>query len=525
MHMNAKILEKFVVELPGYYSLKEKQQENAAKLIEVSRKFLQKAKISFDSRDILSSNTIILESGHQPNFLPHAGTWKKAFLLHQIHTTLTRNGHDSIAFFGFADQNIATARVLSKNQVPALNKEGSIKIGFKINDADKFKSFCSVPKPIPETWEKEITRVQHHYSAVAKKTKSEEVFPPNQWEQVHELLWNSYERADTFAELNSIIFARLCNELLGIHLCFFRYSAMSHDRLFLDESQEILRNLSRFNQTYNTVIGQKGLDIPPVTSDHLPFWYNCECGTKINLLLEGPFTSKVTCPLCSKEQELDFGNDFCHLSRCYDHMDFNAVSRNCALAQGLGDTLFIAGFGGSLQYGQIADQVSRDLGFHLPLSLAWRSGDYYLGMAHRAAVHDLSRQFSLVLSDFLTPAFHEKISRVFHELADSLSKAESGNNQKDIKYLRGVLGNAKNSAEFAKNMFSLTPSFLDILANQDSGDILHAWNEALERAELQSRPGIFLIQEDVIYPPHLLSDIPPDNIPVFYKNIRNIEVT
>ena len=326
--MNAQILEKFVLELPGYYFLNEKQQENVSKLREVSKKFSERAKITADAGDSVSGNTIILESGHQPNFLPHAGTWKKAFLLHRIHTTLKENGNDAVAFFGFADQNLSTARVLSKNQIPAMNKEGTTKIGFKINDADKFKSFCSVPKPTPENWEKEITRIQHHYVDVAKKNRSEEIFPRKQWEHVHEIVWNSYELADNFAELNSIIFARLCTELLGIHLCFFLYSDMSHDKLFLEESQEILRNLSRFNQSYNTVIEQKGLDIPPVTPDHLPFWYNCECGTKINLILEDSFTSVVQCPLCNKEHELDFGDDFCHLSRYYDRMDFNAVSRN-----------------------------------------------------------------------------------------------------------------------------------------------------------------------------------------------------
>jgi hypothetical protein len=366
--------------------------------------------------------------------------------------------------------------------------------------------------------------MQQHYFDIAKKSRSEEIFPKKQWEHVHELLWNSYELADNFAELNSIIFARICNELLGIHLCFFLYSDMSHNKLFLEESQEILRSLSRLNQSYNTVIEQKGLDIPQVTSNHLPFWYNCECGTKINLALEDPFTSVGKCPLCTKEYDLDFGDNFHHLSRYYDKMDFNAVSRNSAMAHGLGDTLFISGFGGSLQYGQISDQVSRDLGFHRPVSLAWRSGDYYLGMTHRAAVHELTQQFSLASTDFRTIAFPEKIARVFHQIADSLCKAESSKNQKDIKYLRGMLSNAKNTANFAKNMFSMTPSFLDILVNQDTQEIIHVWIEALECAEIQSMPGIFLIQKDINYHTHLLSDIPPDDLSVLYKNIRNIEV-
>ena len=299
--------------------------------------------------------------------------------------------------------------------------------------------FVQCRNQLPEHWEKEITRIQHHYSDIARKNRSEGIFPKKQWEHIHELVWNSYELADNFAELNSIIFARLCNELLGIHLCFFLYSDMSHTPLFLEESQEILRNLSRFNQSYNSVIEQKSLDIPLVTPDHLPFWYNCECGAKINLVLENSFTSVVKCPLCNTEHELDFGDDFCHLSRYYDRMDFNAVSRNCAMAHGLGDTLFISGFGGSLQYGQISDQISQDLGFHCPVSLAWRSGDYYLGMI---APGSCSRSEQAVLTD--PDGFShsgvppENRTGTFHQISDALCEAESGNNQKEYKYPDGI---------------------------------------------------------------------------------------
>jgi len=522
--MNNKTLEKFVLDLPGYYTLNEQQKGNVSKLLEVSKKFLQRAKIPDGVKNSISSNTIILESGHQPNFFPHAGTWKKAFLLYRIQTALNQNGNDAVAFFGFADQNISTARVLTKNRIPAMNKDGLIKIGFKIDEADKFKSFCSVDKPTPENWEKEITRIQHHYSDYAKKTRSNGVFLQKQWDHILELLWNSYEMATNSAELNAYIFARLCHELFEINLNYFLYSDMYQDNLFFDESQKILRNLSPFNQSYNSVIREKGLDIPQVNLNHLPFWYNCDCGMKIDLEVDDSFTSVAQCPLCHKEYDLAFGDDFNSLSRYYKNMDFTAVSRNVAMAEGLGDTLFISGTGGSLQYGRISDQISRDLGFHRPLTLGWRSGDYYLGMAHRAALHELMKQFSLTEADLFTPALHQNIARTLHQISHSIHEAESANNQKDRKYWSGLEGHAKNVAVFAQKIFSVTPSFLDILANQDADSILQAWTGALSLAEVKDEHGIFLMNRDITYHPHLLSDIPPDNLPVLYKNIRNIEV-
>jgi hypothetical protein len=524
MIMKSDTLEKFVSELPGYHFLNEKQQENVSKLQEISKKFLQKAGVSPDAADSVSSSTIVLESGHQPNFLPHSGTWKKAFLLQRCQNQLKAEGKDAVAFFGFADRNISTARVLSKNQIPAMNREGSIKIGFNINNKDKFKTFCSVDKPTRENWEKEISRILLHYSDNAKKNRSEELFFREQWEYIYDHLWKSYERADNFAELNSIIFSRLCSDLFGIKPHFFLYSDMYRHTLFIDESQKILRNLSQFNQSYNRAILEKKLDIPHVSARHLPFWYNCDCGMKVDIEADVSFMSVIQCPACKKEYDLTFSDDFNNLSRYYKNMDFTAVSRNIAMAEGLGDTLFLTGVGGSLQYGKISDQISHDLGFHSPLSLAWRSRDYYLGRIHRAAMYELMKQFSLVTGDLLTPALHQKIAHTFHQLSLAIQEAESANNQKDRKHWSGMEGHAKNMAVFAKKIFSVTPSFLDILANQETKSIIAGWTGAFSVAEVKGEQNFYLMNKDITYPPHLLSDIPPDDLAVLYKNIRNIEV-
>jgi hypothetical protein len=441
-----------------------------------------------------------------------------------MQTELKRNGNDAIAFFGFADQNAATARLLTKNQIPALNKDGMVKIGFKIDDAEKFKSLCSLKKPTPEQWQNEITRIKKYYEDSIKKTKSEGFFPTQQWEQVHEILWNSYELADNFAEMNAIVFARLCNDLLDIHLSFFLYSDMYRENLFLEESQKILRNLPRFNLLYNRVIREQGLDIPLVTPNHVPFWYNCTCGMKLGLEIDDSFSSITKCPLCNKEYELDFGDDFQHLFRYYHSMDFTAVSRNIAMAHGLGDTLFISGFGGSLQYGQISDLISNDLGFHHPVSLGWRSRDYYIGMFHKAIVHELMKSFNLKSSDFIDLGLQQKITNTFDQLSDAIQQAQGSNNQKDTRYLSGMQSNVKNLLIYAKKIFSLTSSFLDIIANQEAASIVQTWEKALSRAETRTEKGVYLIHKDINYNTHLLSDIQPDYLSVMYTNIQKIEV-
>ena len=522
--MKPEILKKFVLSLPGYHALEEKQQHNVLNLIEVSKKFLQQAGITPRIRESISGNTIILESGHQPNFFPYAGIWKKAFCLNWIRDQLNEDGTTAVAFFGLGDRNLSTARILSKNQIPALNKDGLMKIGYKINEPDRMKSFCQIEKPSRERWQGEIDKIELHYRDLAKKTRCENPDLKNQRDSILELVWSSYERAANAAGLNSVIFAKICSEFLGIDVWFFLYSDMHQKKFFLDESRTILRNTTRFNEIYNRVIAEKALNMPLETPNHIPFWYECECGGKTDLFLKGSNTAEGKCPLCKKDYHLDFGREFHNLDTYYISMTFNAVSRNIAMAHGLGDTLFISGTGGSLHYGRISDRISHELGFHSPVSLAWRSKDYYFGMAHHAAVHELKKQFSLESADFLTPDLNRKIKVTFDRLDQHIRDTESTTNKNDIQRWTGIRSHAHNQVISAKNIFSMTPSFLDILANQDAASIVREWKEVLSGTEMHNENGFYLVQRNITYPAHLLSDIPSDSLPEFYANIHTIEV-
>jgi hypothetical protein len=514
----------FFSDLPEYHILDPQQQENASRLVSISKEFHTRAQIPRGDSGVESDRTIILESGHQPNFLPHAGTWKKAFCLHRIHEILKDNGNQSVAFFGLADQNISTTRLLSKNQIPAFNKEGIVKIGFKIKESDKFKSFCSVPKPPAEDWQNEITRIRQYYRDIAKKNRSADPDGIGPWDQVLEILWSSYETSRNFAELNAFIFAKTCNHLFGPDIHFFLYSDLHHNNFFIKESATVLNRLAEFNQKYNQVINQNGLHIPPVAPDHMPFWFECSCGAKIDLFLVTPFTSTAKCPLCAREYHPDFGEGFKNLGRYYDKMDFNAVSRNMIMAQGLGDTLFLSGSGGSLQYGLISDAISAHLGYHRPLGLSWRSQDRYLGLTHKTAVFELMKTFSLTARDFLDDAVGVKIFRSFDGIRQQINEAQRTNDQKNVKYWTGTFNNSKNMVAFCKKTFLVTPSFLDILRNFEREEITESWRKALLNPEIQKNDKNYQICADVQYPVHSFSDIRPEEVPVLYDQIKKIVI-
>ena len=514
----------FVSDLPRYHIPDAGQLENVRRLIGVSDRFLKKAGIPKDDREPGPGTIIVLESGHQPNFLPHAGTWKKAFLLHRIQTLLREQGATPVAFFGFADQNISTARLLSKNQVPEINRHGVLKIGFRIQNADKQRSFNTVGKPSPELWEREMERIQSHYRAQITRSGSGHENKKKEWDQLLEVIWSGYRRAENFAELNAMIFARICSELLGIRLFFFLYSDMRRENLFLEESKKVLAHTRQFNDRYNREIADQHLDIPPVAPHRLPFWYNCACGTKLDLYPDATGSCETVCPSCQRDHLLAFGDNFENLDPYAPDMDFTAVARDVIMGHGLGVTLFIAGTGGSSVYGRISDRISSELGFHHPLALAWQSRDLYLGMVQEIVLRDLMKTFSLTPDLLHAPALHERFRQRFDEIAEKLRAGEAGNNPKEINYWKGHHNTEKNLIGFAREIFSSTPSFIDILANVDYHTIIQMWEHAIDYSDLHRHGCQYRMCADIRYPVHL-EGISEAELPLLYESMKTLDTT
>lgn len=511
-------------EIPDNHILSPPQQQNAQNLLRISDQFSRRAGLPVRENRNVSSHTIVLESGHQPNFLPHAGTWKKAFLLSHVHDRLVREERDVVAFFGLADQNISTARLLSKNQIPDLNKNGFVKIGFRIRNEDKFRSFSRVGKPVPEEFERELDRIYRHYQKIREKTKITDPLADTEWNVLHELFRECYDRAGSFADLNAILFARICHELNISKVSFFRYSDMHHANMFLEESRTVLKNAGRFNQIYNNEINSRHLDIPPVTPAHIPFWYECECGVKLDLSCNAAGACEITCPACGHSYAIHFGSGYENLEKYYQSMDFTAVSRNIIMAHGLGVSIFIAGTGGSFHYGQISESISSGLGFHRPVTLAWQSKDYYFGMMHKNAIWDLMKTFSLSADDFLTGSVQEKIRLMLDSMSAKIEKSTTDGNEQERKYWTGTRNSARNLIGYTQKLFSDTPSFIDILANYHRHTIIALWEQGLYTSDFQKTGYLSRIIADIRYPVLFPHGRMPEDPGVFYDAVTNLGV-
>ncbi|HUK92824.1 MAG TPA: hypothetical protein VLU98_02175, partial [Methanomicrobiales archaeon] len=443
--------------------LGDSQQENLRGLVEVSRAFSSDAGIPQAPEVGIGSGTVVLESGHQPNFLPYSGVWKKAFLLDSLRRELAAGGRDAVALFGFSDHILSTASYLSQNQVPAYRKPGKENIGFRIPEKDRWKCFHVLGKPPEDQLRREIDKIRRIYAENTGQVKPADPSVQHRLDRVLGTLAECHGRSRSFADWNAFFFSRLCTEVFGLRLHFFRYSDVFGRGLLLEESRRILSRPRDFSSHLRDAMVRAGTGAPVNADDELPFWYHCECGGKLHLTGTGPEDLHGTCPVCGRDHHVSFGRDLGSLGASYPRMSPNAIARNLIFSEGFGTGLFISGTGGGLRYGRVADAVSEGMGFRRPVTLAWRSADLYLGAVQNRAILELMKTFRLDLQDLRDGQVNRKIGECRGALERKMKELEGQPvDKKAIQKYRGRYLNSQVQAETVRNVFSGTPSFLDV---------------------------------------------------------------
>ncbi len=462
------------------HNLKKNQLSNLEAVFETVKDFSKDAGVGF-SYPCLDEETVVLESGHQPNFLPHSGFLKKLFLLDSFRKKFHKQGKEAIALFGFADYNLCTSRLLTQNKLPAFNRLGYEKVGFKISGENIWKRFDYLSKPCEKDWKKEMEKIAVHYKKYSIYQKTE----PDLTELM-EILYECYVHAKNFPDLNAFFISRVCNNLLDLNISFFRYSDLQRKNVFLEEWKSIILNLKEYNSIYNDT---KNPDAPLCAPDSLPFWYHCPCGAKINLLLRERY-AVGTCRLCSGEHVIDLNE----LDKRFPDMSPNAVSRNVIFSEGMGTHVFISGSGGGLVYGRISDEISRKLGFNLPVTVSWKSRDNYRGPAHVAAIGELVRICDVAEKN----ARNEDLDRIIKfkkaRLKEMAANAREKGEKEEVKKYQGQYVNLMSSISIIKAVHSTVPSFIDIFVSHGIKHIAQCWGDALENIGEEQ-----IIVKDVVY--------------------------
>jgi hypothetical protein len=258
--------------------------------------------------------------------------------------------------------------------------------------------------------------------------------------------------------------------------------------------------------------------------EEVPFWYHCDCGGKVRLKALPAALLAGTCHACGAEHRIpmDSGSD---LDAAYPRMSPDAVARNIIFSEGLGTTLFVSGTGGGLRYGTVSDAISRKMGLHRPLTLAWQSRDHYLGVIHHRALRELMRTFGLDPADLVDPAVTSRIqefrARLDHQIRELRRRGED---KTVISRLEGRFLNSSVQATTVKRVFSATPSIFDLLIACDPGQIPGSWAIAASGAGIHEEGPFLVMQGDVLYPCESGFSVVPGAIPQVHHAMEAIEV-
>jgi hypothetical protein len=483
----------FVGTLPGRHKLTDAQASNLEGLGRISETFHRKCGIEpVPTPDNASS--IIIESGHQPNFIPHAGVWRKVFLLDYFAGRLRESGHTTVPIFGFADYNLSTASLLHHSKIPDHNREGFRKIGFDMRDGDRWKCFNTVEKPSTEALEAHLIEIYAVYEANSKRGGIPFDRLRANLDLLSECLRKSHEKAGSFAEFNAFFFARICSEHLGFKVRFFSYTDVQKEGIFLAETMRLASQTAEYNKAANASVEKRGLidELGQAEDYYFPFWYHCGCGGKVALSLHDG-VCQGRCPVCDTGHRLRVDE----LGRHYSNLAPTAIARNLIFSEGLGTTMFISGSGGGLRYGAVANDVSDALGFHKPTTLTWKARDYYIGAAQAAALTDLAKALCTTLGDLSTGDIHDLAEKRRMYLDELLAKTL----EDDKKTRQRVLGQQKNvetQVLITNKLFNVTPTALDVFANVGDVETLIAWNSVLESADVEECE-FKTIKSDVVY--------------------------
>ena len=493
---------------------------NISAMIRIADRFAADAGLKKIRPPEPSNDMMVIETGHQPNFLPHTGIWKKAFLLHTLCKELEKSERNVTGFFGFADQNLMTADLLYNTRIPSLNKNGFTKIGFKQNSHDINRVFNEIKKPNHDIWEQKLEAIRAHYRNSEKQGGFPAGVISENCEDYLEMLWNAYDRADVFADVNAFFFSHICKDTLGMQLHFFRYSDIQNENIFLNEWKRILENIGEYNAVYNAMIQAEHLNLPLVELNRAPFWFHCGCGGKMILFVDAQSNLHGSCPICGEEQYISSDNRFEQLSSLFGRMSLSAVTRDIVLAEGLGEDIFISGTGGSLVYGKISKKISERLGFSSPLRLSWRSRDYYIGISHATALSNMVKTFKVPVQDVASGDYNDQILRILSGLEQEIAGAEKTSEQKKHMKLLNKYNNARTLLENIRQVFTATPSMLDLLMNVDAPDIVSEWDEGMRSARITVINGNLELRQDIRYASAWYPELASKDVERIYRNIQ-----
>lgn len=437
----------------------EKIAENRKKIITAAENFHQRAGTLTDSlkEEIeqldASENHFFLLSSHQPNLMPYSGVIRKIVLLEAVKRKIeTLTASPVIALHLISNESFPD-RWTKTTQLPDItSKKGRLDISnpdikkkphYRLTGYGNYAiRISAIPKPSKEIlslWKEKIKnwldRSLKPGKRLARKTGYEiynqqlDKLRSNE-EEFTQILDEAYERARSYADLNSFMLSKIVNEKWGNRTLFAYYSDTT--QVFKEETLSILNDYETYwkalKEAKEQIRGEK-------LSERLaPFWYHCKCGGMANMLIkdnENNASYQGKCTNCNRTYQFNTSNIISENSDFFNNVSLRAIPYFLIRAKSLALDFYAGGTGGLKAYYPETKIVAEKLEINWPIIGIWNTYDHYAGIGQLFAFLTLKQDSSQKISKRALQVFEGKYSIVDYALNVGLKET----NQQWLKYL------------------------------------------------------------------------------------------
>ena len=448
----------------------------------------------------------ILVSIHQPNLFAYGGVFKKIILLQTIKSMLEK-GNDTtetntrfINLFLIVDHDFMDDVWIRVAQLPSVrHSDGILELRMPITDSNRWKLVRNMEVPsvtIVEHWRKQVASWIKNGALSLGLEKNERLALFENLEQFWKEVDESYNRARSYADLNSFIISRVVNKLWGYDTLFVRLSDISE--VFEGGFNFLLNNFRKYSRILSEsdmMFLRNGINTGVSQSTYLnaPVWLHCKCGSKASVKLNevesGIFDLSGTCISCKRPLTVRLNGSQTIPGGTLNELSPRAIPILLLLSRDLGLCCYASGTGGSMDYTMVGRLVFKELSIRMPVTVIWASEDVYSGLGQREALQSLKFKNSaqvIKYAEHLRIALSNFNAKVAPLLSKRTDLAKDGQNLQGVLNELAVLKQEqRNTRQLLKisdkviKATTLKPCIIDYAVNFGLGNTENMWRNTL----------------------------------------------
>jgi hypothetical protein len=304
-----------------------------------------------------------------------------------------------VSFFGIADQDFTDDRWVKSALLPdVVRRDGVLELRIDLPEKLMLNRVAKPSRHDLDGWRDEIkdwfnrklTSIERSFKSLGIEFSQQNTCVPGNFEDFWRIVEKSYERAESYSDFNAFVMSKIVNVAWGYGTLFSRFSECQ--QIFEREFCFLLSHFGEYSQyVKEATLFDEGLKggVYREEFNTVPFWYHCDCGSKVRLIAEqqrGSLYSRGECLRCREKHEIDFSSKRDpDISGILSRISARSLSMPLVFFDGLRICGYVGGLGGKVYLRQ-ARYVAEHLGTSFPPVVVWRPRDVYLGVGQLEAL-------------------------------------------------------------------------------------------------------------------------------------------